>query len=152
MGTRNHSDVPIVFWSLLALLIHMLNCLGANGFSIKLIPRYSIDSSLFPQNLSLLEKNYRIAELSKARALCFKFMNFANSINSTKQGIQTLQPKDTVCFEQSLNSSNVHWHKTILCIIVNGYWFWWYMASGPVPRFGLPKSVSILVAYLLLNI
>ncbi|GMY21184.1 aspartic proteinase nepenthesin-1-like [Fagus crenata] len=93
MGTRNHSDVPIVFWSLLALLIHMLNCLGANGFSIKLIPRYSIDSSLFPQNLSLLEKNYRIAELSKARALHFKSMNFANLINSTKQGIQTLQPK-----------------------------------------------------------
>ncbi|KAL0005719.1 hypothetical protein SO802_013280 [Lithocarpus litseifolius] len=91
MGTRNLFDVPICF--LLTLLIFLLTCLGTNGFSIKLIPRYSIDSILFPKNLSLLEKHFRIAKLSKARALHFKSMSFVDAINSTNQGIQALQPK-----------------------------------------------------------
>ncbi|KAL0005726.1 hypothetical protein SO802_013287 [Lithocarpus litseifolius] len=93
MGTRNLFDVPIVFCFLLTLLIFKLTCLGTNGFSIKLIPRYSIDSMLFPKNLSLLENHFRIAKLSKARALHFKSMSFVDAINSTKQRIQALQPK-----------------------------------------------------------
>ena len=93
MYTRNFFDVPTVFCFLLTLLIFMLTYLGANGFSIKLIPGYSIDSMLFPKNLSLLEKHFRIAKFSKARALHFESMGFVDAINSTKQGIEALQPK-----------------------------------------------------------
>ena len=88
MYTRNFFDVPIVFCFLLTLLIFMRSYLGANGFSIKLIPRHPIDSILFPKNLSLLEKHFRIAKLSKARALHFESMGFVDAINSTKQGIE----------------------------------------------------------------
>ena len=79
MYTRNFFDVPIVFSFLLTLLIFMLTYLGANCFSIKHIPRYSIDSMLFPKNLSLLEKHFRIAKLSKARALHFESMGFVDA-------------------------------------------------------------------------
>lgn len=92
MVTRRIYDVPIVFWSLLTLLVHMFTSLGTNGFSIKIVPRYSIDSVLFPKNLSRQEKHNKIVELSKARALPFQSMNFTNAINSTKQGINELQP------------------------------------------------------------
>ncbi|KAL4612543.1 hypothetical protein ACB092_08G207900 [Castanea dentata] len=92
MGTRSLYDVPTVFWSLLTLLIHMHTRLGTNGFNIKLIPKYSIDSVLFPKNLSQQEKQNRLVELSKTRALHFQSLNFANAINSTKQGIKVLQP------------------------------------------------------------
>ncbi|KAL4612544.1 hypothetical protein ACB092_08G208000 [Castanea dentata] len=92
MGTRSLYDVPTVFWSLLTLLIHMHTRLGTNGFNIKLIPKYSIDSVLFPKNLSQQEKRNRLVELSKTRALHFQSLNFANAINSTKQGIKVLQP------------------------------------------------------------
>lgn len=92
MGTRSLYNVPIVFWFLLTLLVHMLICLGTNGFSIKLIPRYSIDLVFFPKNLSQPEKHNRMVELSKARALHFQSMNFADVINSTKQGIKELHP------------------------------------------------------------
>ena len=90
MGTRSLYTVPIIIWSLLTLLVHMLICLGTNGFSLKLIPQYSIDSVIFPKNLSQHEKNNRIVELSKARALHFQSMNFTNA---TKQGIKALEPK-----------------------------------------------------------
>ena len=70
----------------------MLICLGTNGFSIKLIPRYFIDLVLFPKNLNQREKHNRMVELSKAPALHFQSMNFANVINSTKQGIKVLRP------------------------------------------------------------
>ncbi|XP_075636708.1 aspartic proteinase nepenthesin-2-like [Castanea sativa] len=85
MGTRNLFDVPIVFFFLLTLLIFVLACPGTNGFSIKLIPRYSIDSMLFPKNLSLLENH-------------FKSMSFVDAINSTKQGNKALQPKIEYAF------------------------------------------------------
>ena len=70
----------------------MLTCLGTNCFSIKLLPRYSIDSVLFPKNLSQQEKLNRLVELSKARAFHFQSMNFSDALNSTKQGIKELQP------------------------------------------------------------
>jgi hypothetical protein len=69
--------------SLLTLIIHLLIA----------IPRYSIDSSLFPTNLPLEEKHSGIAQLSKARALHFKHsMNFTVE-KKTEQGTETvLQP------------------------------------------------------------
>ena len=90
MGTRSLYTVPIIFWSLLTLLVHMLICLGTNGFSLKLIPQYSIDSVIFPKNLSQHEKHNRMVELSKDLALHFQSMNFTNA---TKQGIKALEPK-----------------------------------------------------------
>ena len=92
MSTRIIYDVSIEFWSLSTLLIHMLTCLGTNGFSIQIIPRHSVDSVLFPKNLSQKEKHNRIVKLSNARAFRFQSMDFANVINSTKQGIKELQP------------------------------------------------------------
>ena len=90
MGTRSLYTVPIILWSLLTLLVHMLICLGTNGFSLKLIPQYSIDSVIFPKNLSQHEKHNRMVELSKDLALHFQPMNFTNA---TKQGIKALEPK-----------------------------------------------------------
>ncbi|GAY54139.1 hypothetical protein CUMW_154370 [Citrus unshiu] len=40
-----------------------------NGFTIELTPRISIDSALFPKDLSPEEIHHRIAQLSSARAI-----------------------------------------------------------------------------------
>ena len=53
-----------------------------NGFRIELTPRTSIDSALFPKDLSPEEIHHRIAQLSRARALQL----------GSKQEPETLKP------------------------------------------------------------
>ena len=95
MSTRIIYDVSIVFWSLSTLLIHMLTCLGTNGFSIQIIPRHSVDSVLFPKNLSQKEKHNRIVKLSNARAFRFQSMGKCDQLNKARHKRTTTDSDDS---------------------------------------------------------
>jgi hypothetical protein len=82
-------SLSAVYW--VTLIIHLLNATSGNGFSIKLIPRSSIDTTLFPRNLSLEEHHSRIAQLSRARAFHYKY-SMNSTMEQTEQGIETLRP------------------------------------------------------------
>ncbi|KAJ7973423.1 Aspartic proteinase nepenthesin [Quillaja saponaria] len=100
MAKRTFSDQSMAYGSFLSLLIHILivfMAIETIGFKMKLIPRYSIDTELFPKNLTLEEKHHRIVQLSRARALHFSSKISAAAINSTKgtsgEIPDTLQPR-----------------------------------------------------------
>ncbi|XP_059435667.1 aspartic proteinase nepenthesin-1-like [Corylus avellana] len=83
-------SLSAVYW--VTLIIHLLIAASGKGFSIKLIPRSSIDTTLFPRNLSLEEHHSRIAQLSRARALQYKYSMNSTLMEKTEQGIETLRP------------------------------------------------------------